>query len=92
LVSHQAAGPDFDLIIEVSDATLTQDLGWKAERYARHGVAEYWVVDLVNRLLHIHRGPGEDGYGEVHANPWDLPAEPQRLPGVALTLAEILEP
>jgi len=89
-VSHEAEGADFDLIVEIAHTTLAQDLGWKADRYARHGVPEYWVVDLANRRLHIHRQPGPAGYGRIAAQGWEVPAEPHRLP-VALTLSDIVD-
>ena len=90
LLSHEAIGPDFDLIIEISHSTLAQDLGWKAARYARHGVREYWVVDLENRKLHVHLQPSLDGYASITALNWDTEARPRLLPGLSLTLAEIL--
>ena len=88
--SHEAKGPDFDLIIEISHTTLTQDLGWKAERYARHGVREYWVVDLENEKLHIHRDPSGDAFQIITAQDWTSEARPHLLPDVTLTLADIL--
>jgi Uma2 family endonuclease len=53
------------LVIEVSDSTLEYDLTRKAALYARAGVAEYWVLDLPNRRLHVHLDPSEAGYGRV---------------------------
>ncbi|MEI9851169.1 MAG: Uma2 family endonuclease [Sphingomonas sp.] len=32
--------------------------------YGRAGVANYWVVDAVARVVQIMRRPGTDGYGE----------------------------
>ena len=40
------------LIAEVADTTLATDLGEKATLYARHGVPEYWVIDVEGRMLH----------------------------------------
>jgi Uma2 family endonuclease len=40
------------LIVEVADATLETDLNRKASVYARHGIVEYWVVDVKGRLIH----------------------------------------
>jgi len=48
------------LIVEVSYSTLTFDLGDKASLYAAAGIADYWVVDLVNRRLIVHRHPQVD--------------------------------
>jgi len=49
-----ARGADTLLVIEVADTSLSEDLGENAKLYARHGVREYWVADLVNSLIHVH--------------------------------------
>jgi Uma2 family endonuclease len=46
-----------DLVLEVSDTTLSTDLTTKAELYATAGVADYWVLDLNARVLHVFRDP-----------------------------------
>jgi Uma2 family endonuclease len=45
------------LIVEVADTTLANDLTTKAELYATAGVADYWVLDVVNGQLHVFRDP-----------------------------------
>ncbi len=45
------------LLVEVADATLTYVLTTKAELYATAGIADYWVLDVVNRELHVFRDP-----------------------------------
>ena len=45
------------LVVEVADATLDYDLTVKAELYAEAGNADYWVVDLDARVLHVLRDP-----------------------------------
>jgi Uma2 family endonuclease len=45
------------VVVEVSDTTLAYDMTTKAELYATAGVADYWVVDVVNEVLHVFRGP-----------------------------------
>jgi Uma2 family endonuclease len=45
------------LVVEVSDSTLAIDTGAKAHLYAKVGIADYWVVDLNNRVLIVHRDP-----------------------------------
>jgi Uma2 family endonuclease len=50
------------LIIEVADTTLRTDLGIKANLYAQSGIADYWVLDVNNRQLHVFREPSQDGY------------------------------
>jgi Uma2 family endonuclease len=44
-------GADVRLIVEVSDTTLSDDLGDKKSRYAAAGVAEYWVIDMAGRQV-----------------------------------------
>ncbi|HUL83028.1 MAG TPA: Uma2 family endonuclease, partial [Gammaproteobacteria bacterium] len=51
---------DVLLVIELADSTLRYDLEVKVPLYARHGVAETWIVDLANARLHSYRKP-EDG-------------------------------
>ena len=56
------AGPKHvHLVIEVSDSTLNYDLKVKSQHYARTGIREYWVVDVDNDMLWIHRGPQRNG-------------------------------
>ena len=55
---------DLLLLVEVADTTLGTDLGRKARIYAGGGVAEYWVVDLNNRVLYVHRSPARGAYAE----------------------------
>jgi hypothetical protein len=40
-------------------------LNIKAPIYARAGVPELWILDLVNRLFYIHRSPSPRGYGRI---------------------------
>jgi Uma2 family endonuclease len=45
------------LLVEVADSTLSTDATTKAELYATAGIAEYWVLDVENRQLHVFRDP-----------------------------------
>jgi len=45
------------LVVEVADTTLNYDTTVKAELYATAGIPEYWVQDLINRLLLVFRDP-----------------------------------
>jgi Uma2 family endonuclease len=48
------------LVIEVADASLPVDRGEKAGLYARAGLADYWIVNLVDRVLEVYRDPLAD--------------------------------
>jgi len=48
------------LVVEVSDTTLNLDRRRKASLYALAGIPDYWIVNLRNRQLEVHRGPTEN--------------------------------
>jgi len=63
---HAHPGPtDVLLLIEVSRSTLRFDRLVKLPLYARAGIPEVWIVDLVDPALETHRAPGPDGYAEM---------------------------
>jgi len=41
----------------VSDSSLALDRTEKASLYARAGIADYWILNLVERILEVHREP-----------------------------------
>src|SRR5712692_4292324 len=45
------------LIVEVSQSRLAFDRRHKASLYARAGIADYWVVNLVDQVLEVYREP-----------------------------------
>lgn len=66
------SNPDFEaygtelttplLVVEVAESSLTGDLGDKAKLYAEAGIPEYWVVNLVDRVLVVFREPRDGSY------------------------------
>lgn len=58
------------LITEVADSSLAHDLGRKAALYAREGIAEYWVADVNDRLIHQMWSPVDARYGERREIPF----------------------
>ncbi|MFN0078849.1 MAG: Uma2 family endonuclease [Prosthecobacter sp.] len=58
-------GPDdVLLIIEISDSSLEYDLNTKRQTYAKAEIAEYWVLDVNDRELHVFRRPWQGDYTE----------------------------
>ena len=45
------------LLVEVAESSLTADRGTKAALYARAGIADYWILNLVDRVLEVCRDP-----------------------------------
>jgi len=48
------------LVVEVAESSLALDRDHKGSLYARAGVADYWILNLVDRVLEVYRGPIED--------------------------------
>ena len=49
-----------DLVVEVAESSLTFDRREKASLYARARVEDYWIVNLVSRVLEVLRDPVAD--------------------------------
>lgn len=45
------------LVVEVSDGRLAFDRTRKASIYARAGIADYWIVNLVDMVVEVRRDP-----------------------------------
>jgi Uma2 family endonuclease len=85
------------LVVEVSDLTLAYDRGEKASLYARAGIADYWIVNLVDRRLEVRRTPVADAtqaYGHGYSSLTELvtPAtiSPLAAPQVSLAVADLI--
>jgi len=48
------------LIVEVAEVSLALDRAHKGSLYARAGVEDYWVLNLVERVLEVYRQPVAD--------------------------------
>ena len=56
---------DVLLIVEIADTTLRFDRTIKARVYAKHGLRDYWIVDVNARVAIVHRDPSAGGYASV---------------------------
>lgn len=82
------AAEDVLLVIEVAESSLRFDLGEKAAMYAEAGIADYWVVNLRDRSVVVHRNPVDGRYDDVQTYAADAGVVcPLRMPEVAFRLA-----
>lgn len=58
---------DVLLLIEVSDSSLAKDRGIKARLYAEAGIAEYWIVNLIDRQVEVLRDPAGGVYRSIQS-------------------------
>jgi Uma2 family endonuclease len=85
------------LVVEVADSSLTFDRHYKGSLYARAGVQDYWVVNLIDQALEIHRNPGPDPvapygwrYRSVDVLVPPAAAIPLALPSTSIAVADLL--
>jgi Uma2 family endonuclease len=78
------------LVIEVADSSLARDRA-KAELYSA-SVIEYWIVNLVDDIVEVHREPNRDGYGKITRHRRGDVLRPASLAGVEVSVEEMLPP
>jgi Uma2 family endonuclease len=53
------------LVIEVAETSLQKDRGIKTALYATTGIPEFWLVDLTESIIEVHRQPVLGRYSEI---------------------------
>lgn len=48
------------LVVEVAESSLAWDRADKGSLYARAGITDYWIVNLLDRVLEVYRRPISD--------------------------------
>ncbi len=81
------------LVVEMALASLALDRGEKASLYARAGVADYWIVNLVDHVLEVYREPVADPdaaygwrYGSIASLRGGDSVTPVARPGAAIAI------
>ena len=85
------------LVVEVALSRLRFDREHKGSLYARARVPDYWIVNLADRRLEVHREPMPDGaapfgwrYAQTVALAGDARACPLAAPDATVTVADLL--
>ena len=79
--------PDVFLLIEVAETSLAYDRGEKADLYAAAGIAEYWVVDLISRVVEVRREPLAGHYRSLKTFSGSEEVRSLSFPGMVLSPA-----
>ena len=84
-------GPEDVLVLfEVADASVMYDRNTKLPLYARAGVVEVWLVDLVKNVVEVHSSPGPNGYATQQRFDRGATVASLALPELAIPVDEIL--
>ncbi len=85
------------LVLEVAEASLEFDRGHKGSLYARAGIQDYWIVNLIDRVLEVYRDPAPDPaafygwrYRSVETLVPPATAVPLALPFARIAVASLL--
>jgi Uma2 family endonuclease len=85
------------LVVEVSESSVAFDRHHKGSVYARAGLADYWILSLVDRDLEVYRDPVRDSaaafgwrYGATHTFGPESFISPLALPGARIRVVDLL--
>ncbi len=87
--THPTAA-DVLLVIEVADTSLAYDRTVKLPLYAEAGVAEAWLIDLVNDTIERHTDPRGGRYRQVAIAGRGESLASTVLPAVAIAVDAVL--
>ena len=76
------------LVIEVAKSSLDDDRD-KASLYAAAGVEEYWIVNLCDGVVEVHRDPSSGRYASVQTLPRTARVRLHHFPDVEILVDEL---
>jgi Uma2 family endonuclease len=82
---------DVLLIIEAAESSLPRDLQVKLPVYAAVGIPEYWVADLKQQTLVIHRAPVGPIYQSIESKSGDDVVSPSAAPQLSFAARQLFE-
>lgn len=81
---------DILLVIEVADSSLVYDRQTKASLYARAGILEYWIVNLIDHVIEVYRDPSGGRYQLVEIAHRGEHIEPLAFPDISIAVEDVL--
>lgn len=85
------------LVVEIADLSLAEDGGVKLRVYAAAGIEDYWIINLVDDQVEVHRGPVEVAHDRVVYRQRTLhmagdTISPLHFPDCSVDVASLLRP
>src|SRR5262245_24550358 len=85
------------LIVEVPDSSLSLDREHKGSLYARAGIPDYWILNLIERVLEVYREPVRDPaspfgsrYGSTSTHAFGSTVVPLAAPTARIAVSDLL--
>jgi Uma2 family endonuclease len=84
-------GPeDVLLVVEVAETSADSDRSLKIPLYARYGIPEAWLVDLLEERIEIYCHPTPQGYRSLHIAHRGETVSPALIPSLTVAVDEVL--
>lgn len=77
-------------VVEVADTSLQKDRGIKAALYAEAGIPEFWIVNLTEHVVDVHRRPVDGQYLERRQVDRQGSVAPAAFPRLQIAVADLL--
>jgi Uma2 family endonuclease len=77
------------LLVEVADTSLETDRTEKLEIYAEAGIQDYWIVNLIDEQIEVHRKPSGRTYQERKVYREKAAIQPLALPTATLKPSQL---
>jgi Uma2 family endonuclease len=84
---HPSAN-DLYLVVEVSDTSKARDLA-KISQYAKAEIREYWIVDVLQQSVTVHRKPVQGYYRAISTHAEDDSLTVEAFPEIAFKVSDI---
>lgn len=83
---------DVFLLVEVAESSVRYDRGRKLAAYARAGIVEYWIVNLVEGVVEVYRQPlpTERAYQSITRVRGEARVAPTAFPDAEIAVADLL--
>lgn len=81
---------DVLLVIEVAETSIDDDRAVKAPLYAGSGIPEYWIVNIVDRVVEVYRQPENGQYLQTRRVCADGMLDVLMVPGNTLPATDLL--
>jgi Uma2 family endonuclease len=76
-------------LIEVAESSLAYDREVKLPNYALAGIPDYWIVNLIDDHVEVHRKPIGRAYQESSVHRGDAKIQPLALPTASLEISRL---
>ncbi len=86
---HHPEPNDVPWVVEVADSSLETDRTKKLSIYAEAGITDYWIVNLIDEQIEVHRQPLELKYQAKTIHDKSQAVSPLALPSAEFVLSHL---